>query len=136
MILLHLERAAVMGAVGVAAEVLFTAFTEPSGGKRLIGYSYAWMFPIYALLYPGFALLRPLIGGWWWPWRASAYAAGIMVFELIAGLALHAALGEAPWEPNYRAKRWCACGVVRLDYFPAWAAGALAFERAFRLIGG
>lgn len=136
MILLHLERAALMGCVGVAAEVVFTAFTEPQGGKRLIGYSYIWMFPIYALLYPGMTLLRPYIGEWAWPWRASFYAAAIMLFELITGLILHAALGEAPWEPNYRTKRWCVCGVVRLDYFPAWAAGALVFERACRLIGG
>lgn len=136
MILLHLERAAVMSCVGVAAEVVFTAFTEPQGGKRLIGYSYVWMFPIYALLYPGMTLLRPFIGEWAWPLRASFYAAAIMIFELITGLILHAALGEAPWEPNYRTKRWCVFGVVRLDYFPAWAAGALIFERACRLIGG
>jgi hypothetical protein len=136
MILLHLERAAVMGCVGVAAEVAFTAATEPQGGKRLIGYSYVWMFPIYALLYPGMTLLRPLIGEWAWPWRASVYAAGIMFFELITGLVLHAALGEAPWEPNYRTHRWCVFGVVRLDYFPAWAAGALVFERACRLVSG
>jgi hypothetical protein len=136
MMLLHLERAAVMGCVGVAAEVVFTAFTEPQGGKRLIGYSYVWMFPIYALLYPGMTLLRPFIGGWPWYARASFYAIAIMVFELITGLVLHAALGEAPWEPNYRKHRWCVCGVVRLDYFPAWAAGALIFERACRLIGG
>jgi hypothetical protein len=136
MILLHLERAAVMGCVGVAVEVLFTAFTEPQGGKRLIGYSYVWMFPVYALLYPGLLLLRPLIGAWWWPWRGCAYAAGIMLVELIVGLVLHAALGEAPWEPNYRKTRWHVLGVVRLDYFPAWAAAALVFERAFRLIAG
>lgn len=136
MILLHLERAAVMGCVGVAAEVIFTAFSEPQGGKRLIGYSYVWMFPIYALLYPGMLLLKPFIGAWSWLLRASFYAAAIMVFELITGLILRAILGEAPWEPTYRAKRWAVLGLVRLDYFPAWAAGALVFERAFRLIGG
>jgi hypothetical protein len=136
MILLHLERAAVLGCVGVAAEVVFTAFTEPQGGKRLIGYSYIWMFPIYALLYPGMHLLRPFLGSWAWPSRASFYAAAIMFFELLTGLALHAALGEAPWEPNYRGRRWTVFNVVRLDYFPAWAAGAMIFERAVRLVGG
>ena len=131
-----LERAALMGCVGVSAEVVFTALTAPSGGKRLIGYSYLWMIPLYALLYPGFALLLPFVGDWAWPWRASIYAAGILFFELVTGLILHAALGEAPWEPNYRGHRWCVLGVMRLDYFPAWAAGALVFERAFRLIAG
>jgi len=136
MILLHVERAVLLGCVGVAAEVVFTAFTEPQGGKRLIGYSYVWMFPIYALLYPGMALLKPYVGGWAWPLRASFYAAGIMVFELITGLILRAAVGEAPWETNYRGKRWAVFNLVRLDYFPAWAAGALIFERACRLVGG
>lgn len=136
MILLHLERAAVLACVGVAAEVLFTAFTEPAGGKRLIGFSYVWMFPIYALLYPGIRLLAPLVGTRPWPARAALYAALIMVFELLTGLVLRAALGEAPWEPGYRGKRWCVLGLVRLDYFPAWAAGALIFERACRLVGG
>lgn len=136
MILLHLERAAVLACVGVAAEVVFTAFMEPQGGKRLIGYSYVWMFPVYALLYPGMLLLKPYVGGWAWPVRASFYAAAIMFFELLTGLVLRAALGEAPWEANYRGKRWAVLSLVRLDYFPAWAAGALIFERACRLVGG
>jgi hypothetical protein len=134
MIPLHLERAAVLACVGVAAEVLFTAFTAPAGGKRLIGFSYVWMFPIYALLYPGFLFLGPVLNALPWWARASAYAAGIMVFELLTGLVLRAALGEAPWEPGYRGKRWCVFGLVRLDYFPAWAAAALGFEAVFRLL--
>jgi hypothetical protein len=136
MILPHLERAAFLAGTGVAAEVLFTALTAPSGGRRLIGFSYAWMFPVYALLYPGLRLMNPLVGAWPWPARAALYAAGIMLCELLTGLVLRAALGEAPWEPGYRGKRWCAFGLVRLDYFPAWAAGALVFERACRLVGG
>lgn len=134
MIRLHLERAAILACVGVAVEVLYTALTERASGKRLVGYSYVWMFPIYALLYPGFRLLRPLVAAWAWPARACLYAVLIMVFELLAGLVLRAAVGEAPWEPNYRGKRWCVAGLVRLDYFPAWAAAALVFERAYRLV--
>jgi hypothetical protein len=133
---LSFERAALLGCVGVAAEIVFTALTDPSGGLRLIGYSYVWMLPLYALLYPGMYLMRPYVGRWAWPWRASAYAAGIMLLELITGLLLHAALGQAPWEPNYRGHAWCVLGVMRLDYFPFWAAGALVFERACRLVGG
>jgi hypothetical protein len=135
-ILLSLERAAVLACVGVAAEVAFTAAMEPTGGKRLIGTSYVWMFPIYALLYPGMTLLAPYVGGRPWWARAALYAALIMLVELLTGLVLRAALGEAPWEPGYRGKRWCVFGLVRLDYFPAWAAGALVFERACRLVGG
>jgi hypothetical protein len=129
----HAERAALLACAGVAAEVLFTALTERSG-KDLKGFSYAWMFPVYALLYPGFRVLLPLVGHWAWPLRAALYAAVIMVFELLTGLALRAALGEAPWEPQYRGKRWCVMGLVRLDYFPAWAAAGLTFEGAYRLL--
>lgn len=124
-----------LACVGVAAEVLFTALTAPKRDRRLRGYSYLWMFPVYALLAPGFRLVLPLVGAWAWPLRGAVYAALIMLVELLSGLALRAALGEAPWEAEYRGKRWAALGLVRLDYFPAWAAGALVFERAYRLLG-
>ncbi len=132
----HLERAALLACVGVAAEVVFTALTSGARGSRLTGYSYVWMFPIYALLYPGFRLLLPHTVAWTWPARAASYAALIMICEMLTGLALRAALGEAPWEPEYRGKRWAVLNLVRLDFFPAWALGALAFERAYRLIVG
>ena len=125
-----------MSCVGVAAEVVFTALTSAKRDKRLTGYSYVWMFPIYALLYPGFRLLLPLVGGWAWPLRAALYAVIIMACEMLTGLALRAAVGEAPWEPEYRGHKWAVLNLVRLDFFPAWAAGALAFERAYRLIAG
>ncbi len=134
--LLHLERAALMAAVGVAAEVIFTALTADKRDPRLKGYSYVWMLPIYALLYPGLRLLLPYTGNWAWPLRGMFYAALIMVVELLTGLILRAALGEAPWEPEYRGKRWAVIALVRLDFFPAWAAGALVFERAYHLITG
>ena len=132
--MIHLERTILLACVGVAAEVVFTALTAAKRDRRLLGYSYIWMFPIYALLYPGFRLLLPLVGEWAWPLRAALYAAIIMVCELLTGLALRAAVGEAPWEPEYRGHKWAVLNLVRLDFFPAWAAGALLFERAYRLI--
>lgn len=132
--LLHLERTILLACVGVAAEVVFTALTGAKRDKRLMGFSYVWMLPIYALLYPGFRLLLPLVGDWAWPLRGALYAALIMACELLTGLALRAAVGEAPWEPEYRGHKWAALGLVRLDYFPAWAAGGLLFERVYRLV--
>ncbi len=134
--LIHLERTLLLACVGVAAEVVFTAVLSEKRDRRLLGYSYVWMFTIYALLYPGFRLLAPVMGGWAWPLRAAAYAALIMVFEMLTGLALRAAVGEAPWESEYRGKRWAVLDLVRLDFFPAWALGSLVFERAYRLIAG
>ena len=130
----HLERTLLLACAGVAAEVLFTALTDRSSGRRLLGHSYLWMFPIYALLYPGFRLLLPVVGHWAWPLRGALYAALILAVELASGLALKAALGEAPWEPGYRGKPRVVAGVMNLDYFPAWALGALAFERAYLLL--
>lgn len=121
----------------MAAEVIFTALMDAKAkGPRLIGYSYVWMLPIYALLYPGFSLLLPLVGDWAWPLRGALYAVIIMVCEMITGLILKAALGEAPWESEYRGKKWAVYSLVRLDFFPAWAVGALGFERAYRLVTG
>ena len=134
--LLHAERTFLLACVGVAFEVIFTALTSAKRDRRLMGYSYVWMLPIYALLYPGFHLLLPLVGAWAWPLRAALYAVIIMVFELLTGLALRAAVGEAPWEPEYRGHKWAVLSLVRLDFFPAWAIGALAFERAYRLVVG
>jgi len=133
-VLLHLQRTLLLACVGVAAEVVFTALASGKRDRRLLGYSYVWMFPIYALLYPGFRLLLPLVGEWAWPLRGALYAVIIMVCELLTGLALRAAVGEAPWEPEYRGHKWAVMSLVRLDYFPAWAAGALLFERAYRLL--
>ena len=96
---LHLERTILLACVGVAAEVVFTALTSGKRDRRLLGYSYVWMFPIYALLYPGFRLLLPLVGDWAWPLRGALYAVLIMVCELLTGQAIRAAVGEAPWEP-------------------------------------
>jgi hypothetical protein len=123
-----------MACVGVAAEIFFTALTSDKRDGRLIGYSYVWMFPIYALMYPGFRLLLPLVGTIAWPLRGALYAFLIMVCELLTGLILRAGIGEAPWEPEYRGKKWAVLNLVRLDFFPAWAAGALVFERAYRVL--
>lgn len=131
---LDLQRTALLACVGIAAEVFFTAATAKKRDRRLLGYTYVWMFPIYALLYPGFALLLPYVGAWAWPLRASFYAIMIMIFEGITGLIIRAAVGEAPWECEYRGHKWAVGDLVRLDFFPAWAAGALVFERAYRLL--
>lgn len=132
--MIHLERTLLLACVGVAAEVVFTALTSGKRDRRLLGYSYVWMFPIYALLYPGFRFLLPLVGDWAWPLRGALYAVIIMICEGLTGLALRAAVGEAPWEPEYRGHKWAVLDLVRLDFFPAWAAGALLFERAYRLL--
>lgn len=126
-------RVLILACVGVAAEVAFTAALDRRDG-RLLGYSYLWMFPVYAALYPGFALLLPFIETWPFVARGLLYGATLLLGELVFGLILRAALGQAPWEPEYRGKPRVVAGLVRLDFFPAWVAAGLFFESVFRLL--
>jgi uncharacterized membrane protein len=121
----------VLACVGVAMEVAFTALVEfsSSGNWRLMGKSYLWMFPIYALLYPAFRLIRPLLGEKPWWLRAPLYAAGILFVEYLTGWGLRLATGACPWD--YGDARWAIQGVIRLDYAPLWAAAALGYELVF-----
>ena len=63
-----------------------------------------------------------------WPiiCRAAIYAVMIMCGEFITGsILMH--FGVCPWD--YTDARYSIRGVVRLDYFPFWAAAGLVFER-------
>ena len=92
------------------------------------------MHQFAALRHRGFRLLEPLSGEWAWPLRGAFYAVLIMIFELLTGLILRKTIGAAPWEQEYRGNKWAVMDLVRLDFFPAWAAGALVFERAYRVL--
>ena len=87
------------------------------------------MFPIYGLARP---LFEPLHRGLERrkasvPARAVAYGLGFLAVEYATGAALRRALGDAPWD--YSDATANVNGLIRLDYFPLWAAGGLALER-------
>lgn len=130
-----LLRSLLLACVGVTGEVVFTALMDRKDA-RLEGYTYVWMIPIYMALYPGFAWLLPRVGAWHFLARGAFYAALIILVELLTGLALKALLGQAPWEAHYKGKPHVIGGVANLDFFPFWAAGALVYERFFRLLAG
>jgi len=117
--------------VGVAMEVAFTAAAayREERSPRLMGKSYLWMFPIYALAYPFLLLLHPLLGHWAWPLRGLLYVALLYGVEFLAGWLLHRSTGACPWD--YGQARWSVRGYIRLDYFPAWFCAVLGFERLF-----
>ncbi|MBI5624444.1 MAG: hypothetical protein HY924_11755 [Elusimicrobia bacterium] len=119
--------------VGTTMEVVFTALADAAKTRssRLMGYSYVWMPPIYALIPVFFSLLHPLLEGVILPLRVGVYTVILMSVELLSGLALRRLLGEAPWEPAYRGKRWALAGLVRLDFAPAWFLACLVFERLY-----
>jgi hypothetical protein len=130
-----LEKALILACVAMAGEVLFTAFMDRKD-LRLEGYTYAWMLPVYMTLYPGFLLLGRWFGAWHWAARGALYGALIITGELMFGLVLRAALGQAPWEPEYKGKPRAILGLANLDFYPAWVLAALAYERVFTLLRG
>jgi uncharacterized membrane protein len=125
-------------AVGVAMEVVFTAFMDlpKTRSARLLGYSYVWMLPIYALAPILLRVLTPAIGLWALGFRILVYVALLYIVEYTAGLALRLATGACPWEAEYRGHRWAVHGLIRLDFAPAWAVACLLFERLYFVLNG
>jgi len=126
-----------LASVGVGLEVAFTAAANArgTGDLRLTGHSYAWMFPIYGLAYPLFALSWPVAGGLAWPVRGALYVVAIFAIEYAAGRLLRRVTGRCPWEDSYRASRWGIHGLIRLDYAAVWFVVALLFERLYLFLG-
>ena len=119
--------------IGVAFEVVFTAVTDFPKNRswRLLGYSYIWMLPIYALIPVFLGILYPWMGAWPLLARVSAYAGLLMVVEYVTGWILRRTTGACPWESNYYGSRWAIHGLVRLDYFPSWAFACFLFEKLY-----
>ena len=136
--LVTLTRVLLLCALGIAMEVLFTAFADYPDDRdlRLRGYSYAWMAPIYALVYPACAVLYPRLSVYPLLVRGFAYMIVIYAVEYGSGWALRRLVGECPWESGYRKTRWNVHGLIRLDFAPAWMAAALVFEWAYRVLRG
>ncbi|MBI5211050.1 MAG: hypothetical protein HY927_13855 [Elusimicrobia bacterium] len=123
----------VFACVGTALEVVFTALADfrKTRSLRLMGYSYVWMLPIYALVPVIMDVLYVPLEGVILPLRLATYVTLLLAVEYLSGRAMRRLLGEAPWEPGYRGKRWAVDGLVRLDYAPAWAAACFLFERLY-----
>jgi len=67
--------------------------------------------------------------------RAATYGVGILGVEYVSGRLFRRLLGWAPWD--YGRARFAVDGLIRLDYFPLWAAFGLGLERVHDwLVGG
>jgi hypothetical protein len=64
---------------------------------------------------------RPLVT------RAALYGLGILGIEYASGSLLRRVVDRAPW--SYEGARFGVHGLVRLDYFPLWAAYGLGLEK-------
>ncbi len=129
-------KMALFACIGIAMEVVFTAISDfqKTRSWRLMGYSYVWMLPVYALVPVFLRVLHPPLEGIILPLRLLTYTAILMAMEYVSGRILRKLLGEAPWEPAYRGHRLAIDGLVRLDYAPAWALAGLIFERLYLLM--
>ena len=107
-------------------EIIFTSIRPLlSGDFHLWGQTSLWMFPIYGMA----VFIVPVhehLDDWPVICRASVYAFMIMCGEFLTG-SLLTAMGVCPWD--YSDATYSVRGVVRLDYFPFWAAAGLVFER-------
>ncbi len=128
----------VLTAVGLACEVVFTAIVDypTSGNLRLKGYTYVWMRPIYALVYPFCTILVPRLAVYPILMRGFVYMLLIYAVEYSSGWILRRFVGECPWEKEYHKARWNFHGLIRLDFAPAWIGAALLFEWTYRVLRG
>lgn len=131
-------HALLLCAVGLAMEVIFTAIMEYSSGGdlRLRGYTYLWMVPIYALVYPFCRLLYPRLSSYPMLIRGCFYMIIIYAVEYASGFLLRRLVGQCPWEGEYRKAKWHLHGLIRLDFAPAWIVAALIFEWTYRVLRG
>lgn len=125
--------------LGMTTEVFFTAFValftgEPVNGKPLIamaGTTYVWMAFIYALI--------PILGFLFYDkikhlaiyYRVLIYVSLIYLVEFTSGYLLQLTTGYCPWE--YKTG-WHIMGLIRLDFFPAWACFTIMVERLYVFI--
>ena len=122
--------------MGMAVEVIFTAATDLAHAEdwKFKGYTYIWMVPIYALIYPFLFYLYPRISSWNLVERGLLYVAIIYGVEYSSGWLLRRLLGYCPWD--YGRKKWAVHGLVRLNYAPAWFGASLLYELVFRVLRG
>ena len=97
----------------------------PGRDPRLMGYSFLWMLPIYALLIfmePLSFYLKPL------PWfiRGVIYVFLLWIVEYLSGWLIRRITGRIPWD--YSLARFHLHGVIRFDFFPFWFVFMLVAE--------
>lgn len=93
-------RFGLYGCLGWSAEIIWTAITNCNRDRRLRGYSYLWMFPVYGLLALLYDPCHVFVSHLHFPLRAVVYGMGFLLVEYIAAAVLHILLGCVPWDYN------------------------------------
>ena len=123
------ERFLVYGVAGWAIDSLYvwlhTGRRRPSSLLNI---------PVYGLAQPLFEPLHDRLRHRPLAFRAVAYGVGTLGVEYASGRLLRRLFGSAPWD--YGGARLAIDGLVRLDYFPLWAAYGLVLERLHNALSG
>jgi uncharacterized membrane protein len=135
-------RFVLYGIFGWCAEIIWTASTGAAQAlaarrridRRLLGYTFLWMFPIYGGGGLLFELVHARVAGWPWPARGVTYMLGCFAVEYAAGWSLNRGTGTIPWD--YSHARWNVQGLIRLDYAPVWFGFGLLLESVEQLVRG
>lgn len=90
--------------------------------------------PVYGLAQPLFEPVHDRIRQRPLALRAALYGAGILGVEYTSGRLIRRLGGDVPWD--YGHSRFAIDGLVRLDYFPLWAAYGLGLERLHDFFSG
>lgn len=121
------KRFVIYGLLGFCGEVLWTGLgSMMKGDIKLMGWTYIWMFPIYAmaiLLEPIHNRIRHLSIFI----RGGIYTVLIFIGEFISGIILKGILGVCPWD--YTGKPLSIYGIITLTYIPVWFMVGLIFEK-------
>lgn len=135
--LVGFERFLLYGFVGLCVEVLFTALYEQvlgNGDVRLMGQTYLWMHPIWALGLMAVDQAAPLMHRRRWHWiaRGLVWMLGSYAIEYSTGWVLRQAVGKAPWDYSHFAGN--IDGLICLEYSWGWATCGLVAERITGLV--
>ncbi len=127
-----ISRFFIYGITGWVIEILWTAAGAlKRGDKRMIGYTYLWMLPIY-----GFAImLEPLcdtMGFMPFYIRGLVYMVCIFSMEYVSGYFIEMVIGQCPWD--YSKCKYNIFGFIRIDYAPCWFILGLIFEMGYKSI--
>ncbi|MBI2058687.1 MAG: hypothetical protein HYT87_02870 [Nitrospirae bacterium] len=94
--------------------------------RRLTGYTFLWMIPVYATGTLLYAPVHNAMDSWPTLVRVVITASYFYALEFGFGLLFKGLLGRCPWDYSY--SRWSFLGVIRWDYAPSWLALAFGID--------
>ena len=113
-------RFLVYGLAGLVTDSLFVFIRSGRRPSSLLN------VPVYGLAQPLFEPVHERVRQRPLAFRAALYGVGILGVEYTSGRLLRRFVGNVPWD--YGRARFSIDGLVRLDYFPLWAAYGLGLE--------